>query len=996
MKQVWPGVSARLNSTTKAVVRSNQTIDMFNTMKSEILAHEKSFATIRSLPSVRRVRAACWLALIGLVAPLVTEAATIWNGPPVSESNASEPDKITANVWITRGGSQGLYNAKTETSFTHFFSPADTEWADGTTANYNTLSYTDWNTWAKNIHGGPPGTVGVAAVVHLITDDIYIDITFTSWGEFGPYSYMRATPPTANNPPTVAITSPTNGASFTAPASVPIIVTASDSDGTVTNVALFDGVTLLGQTNSAPYTNTVSLAVGAHAFTAVATDDGGLSTTSTVVNVTVSAANVPPTVAITSPTNGASFTAPASVPIIATASDSDGTVTNLALFDGVTLLGRTNSAPFTNTASLALGGHALTAVATDNAGLSTTSSVVNVTINAPNVPPSVTITNPADGTNFGNTDTVAVRISATDSDGTVTNVQLFNGAVLLRSFSAAPYSFSGTAIAGSFALGTNTLTAVATDNLGATATSAPVRVIIARYLPPITNGTVHILLQLVATNLAAPDYAISPPGDTHRLFVVEQNGLLRVIQDGVLLPTPALDISSRVQPPLVPTNPNDERGFLGLAFHPGYTNPASPGYRTLYTYNSEQTNGTLVYPVPTTAANNYRNVINEWKISSTNASVVDTNSRREVISFGKNASNHNGGTCTFGPDNYMYLALGDGGDANDVGASHIVPGGNAQNLSTPLGKFLRFDPLNPALNPGSPDSISTNGQYRIPTTNPFQGPGQVPEIYCYGMRNPYRFCFDFVTGDLIHADVGQNDVEEIDRIIRGGNYGWAMKEGTFLFNMANGPAGPAGTIGAPPGNNSPGLPAGLIDPISGPMGTLEYDHNEGISITGGFVYRGTNIPELYGKYIFGDLALKTAPVRADGRIFSAALQAGTMNAFPLFQFGGSAVLPNGLTVHGFGQDAAGELYALVTNGSANGTGGIIYKLVALRLAVSRNGNQLDITWPTIAGHLESQTNSLSHGIGTNWVTVVGSTATNHVVVPLDQASGSVLYRLAVP
>jgi hypothetical protein len=474
--------------------------------------------------------------------------------------------------------------------------------------------------------------------------------------------------------------------------------------------------------------------------------------------------------------------------------------------------------------------------------------------------------------------------------------------------------------------------------------------------------------------------------------------LLRIIQDGTLLPQPALNITNRVQPPLAANNPNDERGFLGLAFHPGFTNPASPGYKTLYTYNSEQIPAATspTYPVPTTATNNYKNVINEWKISNTDSNVVDPASRREVISFGKNAGNHNGGTCTFGRDGYMYLAIGDGGDANDVGASHIVPGGNAQNLSTPLGKFLRFDPLNPALNPTSPDPISTNGQYRIPTNNPFQGPGQVPEIYCYGMRNPYRFCFDFVTGDLIHADVGQNNVEEIDRIIRGGNYGWAVKEGDFRFNMTNGPAGAAGTIGAPPGNRSPGVPVGMIDPISGPMGVLEYDHNEGISITGGFVYRGKAIPELYGKYIFGDLALKTAPVRADGRIFYADLQAGTMNAFPLFQFGGSAVLPNGLTVHGFAQDADGEIYALVTNTSANGTGGIVYKLAALRLTIQVIGNTLDISWPASGGRLQTQTNSLSVGIGTNWVDLPGSAATNHVVIPIDLANGSVFYRLAVP
>ena len=842
--------------------------------------------------------------LVATQVATVAKAATIWNGPPITASDATEPDKITANVWITRGGSQGLYNAATEAGFTHFFSPADTEWADGTTANYSTLSYTDWNTWAKNIHGGPPNTVGVQAVMHLITDDIYIDVTFTSWSIGSSWSYQRAT-----------------------------------------------------------------LAV-----------------------------DVPPAVAITSPTNGASFTAPAIVPITASASDSDGSVTNVSFFDGATLLGGTNNLPYSITANLAIGSHALTAVAADNLGVTSTSAVVNVSVNVGNIPPSVTITNPVDTAAFGNTDTVTVRTSATDSDGTVTNVLLFNGTNLLRSFTAGPYNFSGTALAGNLALGTNTLVAIAADNLGARSTSAPVHVIIARYLPALTNGPSNILLQPVATNLAAPDYGISPPGDTNRLFVVDQNGMLWIIQNGTLLPTPALNIQSRVSPPLVLSNPNDERGFLGLAFHPGFNNPASPGYQTLYTYNSELIpSGTNPnYVCPNGAVNNYRNVINEWKISSTNANVVDPASRREVISFGKNASNHNGGTCTFGPDGYMYLALGDGGDANDVGASHIVPGGNAQNLSTPLGKMLRFAPLNPALNPTSPDPVSANGQYRIPTNNPFQGVGQVPEIYAYGLRNPYRYSFDTLTGDLIEGDVGQNNIEEINHIIRGGNFGWAMKEGTFLFNMTNGPAGLAGTVGAPPGNNSPGLPAGLIDPISGTSGTLEYDHNEGISITGGFVYRGSAIPELYGKYIFADLALIASPVRANGRLFYADLQTGQIKALPLAQFGGSAILPNQLTAHGFGQDANGEIYAMVTSTPSSGTGGIVYKLVPLSLSFQRNGVQLDITWPTIAGHLEVQTNSLNVGLRANWITVPGSTTTNHVAVPLNRANGSIFYRLVVP
>ncbi len=148
--------------------------------------------------------------------------------------------------------------------------------------------------------------------------------------------------------------------------------------------------------------------------------------------------------------------------------------------------------------------------------------------------------------------------------------------------------------------------------------------------------------------------------------------------------------------------------------------------------------------------------------------------------------------------------------------------------------------------------------------------------------------------------------------MQGGNYGWRVKEGTFLFNRGD------GTIGA----STPGSPINLIDPISGTKGTLQYDHHDGISVTGGFVYRGTAIPELFGKYVFGDLAIRGGP-RVDGRLFYADLEEGTIHEFLLPQFANHQ-LPNGLTVHGFGEDARGELYALVTNTPANGTGGIAY------------------------------------------------------------------------
>jgi glucose/arabinose dehydrogenase len=836
-------------------------------------------------------------------------AATLWTGPTTNFVNlaGSDPtqptnqDRLTPDVWITRGTTNGIYNAATETAFTHFFSPQNTEWSDGNLTNYASLGYVDWDTWAKLQHGGPPSTIGVQAVVHLISDNIYLSVVFTSWGGLGGgFSYTRSTPGLADQPPTVAITSPTNGASFTAPANVTITATASDSDGSVTNVAFFDGVTFLGQTNNTPYAVTATFAAGSHALTAVATDNAGLSTTSGVVNIAVSVSN---------PTLG------------------------------------------------------------------------------------VTITNPPDNSVFGNTDSVTVGADVTDTSGSVTNVSFFDGAVLLRSIPSSPFRFTTAPF--TFALGLHTLTAVASDNIGAAATSAPVHLTVARYTPEITNGPFSVFLVTVATNMSAPLYGISPPGDTHRLFVLEQNGLMRLIQDGVLLPAPALDIQGRVQPPLNAGNANDERGLLGLAFHPDFNDPASHGYQTLYTYNSEMipSNTLPTYPLPGGTTNNYMNVVNEWRISSTNANVVDPSSRRAVISFGKNAQNHNGGTCTFGPDGYMYLALGDGGNANDVGPGHISPGGNAQNLSTPLGKMLRFDPLNPALNPSSPNPISPNGQYRIPTNNPFQGPGQVPEIYAYGVRNPYRFAFDPVTGDLIEADVGQNNIEEINRIIRGGNFGWAVKEGDFLFNQTNGPAGPAGTIGAPPGYFSPGMPAGLIDPITGPMGILEYDHNNGISITGGFVYRGSGMPELYGKYIFGDLALVASPVRINGRLFYADLQQGTLNVFTLPQFG-SQILPAGQTVHGFGQDGSGELYAMATDTPPNGNGGVVYKLFSVRLTARFSGNVVDLSWPVAGARLQAQVNPPGVGLTKNWLDVPGSTVTNRVVIPINQANGTAFFRLA--
>lgn len=251
-------------------------------------------------------------ACIALLAPM-TRAATVWTGSPLTFTQAagSDPtqaasqDRITPNVWITRGGIQGIFNAKSETFFSHTFSPADTEWANGTTANYSTLSYTDWNSWAKTVNPGPPSTVGLDAVVHLISEDIYIDIQFTSWGgSSGGFAYQRSTPGVVVSPsPTVSITNPVPGFVFSALANIPIKAAALVNPGTVTNVAFFANGALIESAQSPPFSIIASnFVAGNYALVAIATA-AGISATSSVVNISVV---TPVAVSLSSPqiTNG--------------------------------------------------------------------------------------------------------------------------------------------------------------------------------------------------------------------------------------------------------------------------------------------------------------------------------------------------------------------------------------------------------------------------------------------------------------------------------------------------------------------------------------------------------------------------------------------------------------------------------------------------------------------------------------------------------------------
>jgi RHS repeat-associated protein len=277
-------------------------------------------------------------------------------------------------------------------------------------------------------------------------------------------------------PPGVNITAPANNAIFTAPANITIAATATDTDGTVTKVDFFDGTTLIGTATAAPYSVTLAnAALGSHSFTARATDDLGAVTTSSAVSVVVNAA---PTVAITSPTSGASFIAPASITLSATASDSDGTIQKVDFFQGgTTLVGTATTAPYSVTwGPVAAGSYSLTAVATDNRNATTTSTPVSITVIA-NALPTVSLTSPASGANFTAPANISVAATALDSDGTIQKVEFFQGGTnLIATLTAPPYSFTWTAVP----QGTYSLTAVATDNLNGTRTSAPVSVTVDR------------------------------------------------------------------------------------------------------------------------------------------------------------------------------------------------------------------------------------------------------------------------------------------------------------------------------------------------------------------------------------------------------------------------------------------------------------------------------------------------------------------------------------
>ena len=334
------------------------------------------------------------------------------------------------------------------------------------------------------------------------------------------------------------------------------------------------------------------------------------------------------------------------------------------------------------------------------------------------------------------------------------------------------------------------------------------------------------------SGLSSPIFITHAGDGTNRLFIVEQGGRILVLQPGSTAPTEFLNIASKI-------SSGGERGLLGLAFHPQFEN----NRRFFVNYTRSGDGAT---------------VIAEYRASQSNPNIANT-AETPILTISQPFSNHNGGILAFGPDGFLYIGMGDGGSAND-------PGNRAQNVNELLGKILRIDIDQP------------NGQipYSSPSNNPFFGPttGR-DEIFAVGLRNPWRFSFDRLTGELYAGDVGQNVIEEIDIITRGGNYGWRVFEGT---RCANDP---------------------LLCPSMAQIAPIaEYSHTGGrCSITGGYVYRGSRSTMMLGSYIYGDFC--------------------TGEIFMLMNGAQTRLLDTSLSISSFGEDEAGEIYVVGIGGTVH-------------------------------------------------------------------------------
>lgn len=357
-------------------------------------------------------------------------------------------------------------------------------------------------------------------------------------------------------------------------------------------------------------------------------------------------------------------------------------------------------------------------------------------------------------------------------------------------------------------------------------------------LPPLKMKLVKI-----AGGFTSPVGVASPDDQTGRLFILEQGGKIKIIKNGVILDQPFLNVSGKLDGLNIAYS---EKGLLGVTFHPDYKNNGR-----FYIYYSAPMNHKDF---------DHQGVVSAFNVSKNNPDLADT-AETIILRIPQPESNHNGGCLQFGKDGFLYIGLGDGGGGGDRHGDK----GNGQDLGTLLGKILRID--------------VSQLPYSIPPDNPFVNiPGTRPEIFAYGLRNPWRFSFDRVTGKLFCADVGQNQFEEVNIIEKGKNYGWRIMEGYHCYDP-------------PTGCNT----SGLALPIH------EYDHNTGISICGGYMYRGLRNPSLHGTYLFGDWS---------GKLFYLKQNKDQEWSHGEIFVNGSGNNDMGAKINSMGEDMNGDVYVI--------------------------------------------------------------------------------------
>jgi glucose/arabinose dehydrogenase len=401
-----------------------------------------------------------------------------------------------------------------------------------------------------------------------------------------------------------------------------------------------------------------------------------------------------------------------------------------------------------------------------------------------------------------------------------------------------------------------------------------------------------VAIDVVIDGLSAPVGLVAPPDGSGRLFILEQAGVILVLKPGVGQAEPFLDIRDQVVPLMADY---DERGLLGLAFHPDF---ATNGRFYVY-YGAPLREGAA-------AGLDHTNTLSEFRVDPSNPDRADPEFERVVLQFEQPQPNHSGGALGFGPDGYLYLGTGDGGGQGDASEGHSAQG-NAQDTAKLNGKILRID-------------VNGKEKYAIPDDNPFATGGGEPEIYAFGFRNPWRLSWE-PDGQrrLLVSDVGYGRYEEIDVVVNGGNYGWRIREGAHCLDVD---APLTDTTDCPP-TGAGGEP--LIDPV------VEYTHRAvGVAVVGGYRYRGSALPALKGEYVFADFSgdptndlstplgslLVATPIEGDGVAWEwrrVEIAEGRLNRF----------------VTGMGEDADGELYVMtrLTLGPTGETGEVL-RLVA--------------------------------------------------------------------